>query len=143
MLMDSSYPRCLIHSNENPCSRLSSCCSTGCRPSRIDRLHNVRRDLRHFPAGPGGVTPRLRIGRGSPICGGEHYSVVDRRSRMKNPFMSLWLSNANRALGAGRGIVTAEMRRQQSAAAKEAMRAAGLGGAVKPKKKRPAKRKAK
>jgi len=61
---------------------------------------------------------------------------------MKNPFMSLWLSHANRALGVGRGMVTAEMRRQQSAAAKEAMRAAGVGGAAKPKKKRPAKRKA-
>jgi hypothetical protein len=62
---------------------------------------------------------------------------------MKNPFMSMWLSNANRALGVGRGLVTAEMRRQQSAAAKEAMRVAGLGGAAKPKKKRPAKRKTK
>jgi hypothetical protein len=60
---------------------------------------------------------------------------------MKNPFLSLWLSNANRALGMGRGLVTAEVRRQQSAAAKEAMRAAGLGGATKPKK--AAKRKAK
>jgi hypothetical protein len=58
---------------------------------------------------------------------------------MKNPFMSMWLSNANRALGIGRGMVTAEMRRQQSAAAKEAMRAAGLGGTAK--KKRPAKKK--
>lgn len=54
---------------------------------------------------------------------------------MKNPFMSMWLSNANRALGVGCGLVTAEMRRQQSAAAKEAMRLAGLGGAAKPKKK--------
>ena len=62
---------------------------------------------------------------------------------MKNPFMSLWLSHANRALGVGRGMVTAEMRRQQSAAAKEAMRAVGLGGAEKPKKKRPVKRKPK
>ena len=60
---------------------------------------------------------------------------------MKNPFMSMWVSTANRALGVGRGMVTAEMRRQQSAAAKEAMRAAGLGGAAKPKK-RPAKRRA-
>jgi hypothetical protein len=60
---------------------------------------------------------------------------------MKNPFMSAWLSAANRAVGVGRGMVTAEMRRQQSAAAKEAMRAAGLGAA--PKKKRPSKRKAK
>lgn len=61
---------------------------------------------------------------------------------MKNPFMSMWLSNANRALGVGRGLVTAEMRRQQSAAAKVVMRAIGLGGAAESKKK-PAKRKAK
>ena len=61
---------------------------------------------------------------------------------MKNPFMSMWLSNANRALSVGRGLVTAEMRRQQSAAAKEAMRTMGLGGAAKSKKK-PVKRKAK
>jgi hypothetical protein len=61
---------------------------------------------------------------------------------MKNPFMSMWLSNANRVLGMGRGLVTAEMRRQQNAATKEALRAVGLGGAAKTKKK-PAKRKAK
>jgi hypothetical protein len=61
---------------------------------------------------------------------------------MKNPFMNLWMSNANRSLGVGRGMVMAEMRRQQSAAAKDAMRAVGLGGAAKPKK-RPTKRKAK
>jgi hypothetical protein len=59
---------------------------------------------------------------------------------MKNPFMSMWLSHANRALGVGRGMVTAEMRRQQNAAAREALRSAGLGGAAKPKKKRPAKK---
>ncbi len=62
---------------------------------------------------------------------------------MKNPFMSMWLSNANRALGVGRGLVTAEMRRQQSSVAKDAMPAAGLGGAAKAKKKRPAKQKSK
>ena len=62
---------------------------------------------------------------------------------MKNPFMSMWLSNANRTLGVGSGLVTAEMRRQQSAAAKEAMRAVGLGGAAEPKKKKPTKRKTK
>jgi len=60
---------------------------------------------------------------------------------MKNPFMSMWLSNANRALGVGRGLVTAEMRRQQNAATKEAMRAVGLGDTKT--KKKPAKRKAK
>ena len=103
-------------------------------------------------AGPGstvdgglqdGDTPQLRFGRGTPTCGGDQPVPSDTRNRMKNPFMSLWLSNANRALGVGRGMVTAEMRRQQSAAAKEAMRAVGLGGAEKPKKKRPVKRKAK
>jgi hypothetical protein len=62
-------------------------------------------------------------------------------ARMKNPFMSMWLSHANRALGVGRGMVTAEMRRQQSAAAKQALRASGLGGTAKPKKKRPTKKK--
>ena len=46
---------------------------------------------------------------------------------MKNPWMSMWMSAANKAIGTGRGLMTAEMRRQQSAAAKEAMRAAGLG----------------
>jgi hypothetical protein len=60
---------------------------------------------------------------------------------VKNPFLSLWLSQVNRALSIGRGMVTAEMRRQQSAAAKEAMRSAGPGRAAKPKRKRPAKRK--
>jgi len=62
---------------------------------------------------------------------------------MKNPFLSIALSSANRALGVGRGLVTAEMRRRQSAAAKGALRAAGLGGAAKPKRKRAAKRKGK
>jgi len=61
---------------------------------------------------------------------------------MKNPFMSLWLSNVNRALGMGRGLVTAELRRQQSAATKKATRAAGSSAAAKTKKK-PAKQRAK
>ncbi len=60
---------------------------------------------------------------------------------MKNPFMSMALSAANKAAGAGRGMVTAEMRRQQSAMAKQAMRAAGL--APKPKKKATGKKRAK
>jgi hypothetical protein len=42
-------------------------------------------------------------------------------------------------LGVSRGMVTAEMRRQQSAAAKEAIRAVRLGGAAKPKKRPKAK----
>lgn len=62
---------------------------------------------------------------------------------MKNPLMSAWLSAANRAIGTGRGLMTAEMRRSQSAAAKEAMRAAGLGGPAKKKRAAPKKRKAK
>ena len=56
---------------------------------------------------------------------------------MKNPLMSIWMSAANKAIGTGRGLITAEMRRQQSAAAKEAMRAAGLA----PKKKAAKKKK--
>ena len=78
--------------------------------------------------------------RGPPLY--ETPVACDRRSRMKNPFMSLWLSNANRALGVGRGLMTAEMRRQQGSAAKEAMRMIGLASAAKPKRKT-AKRKAK
>ena len=45
---------------------------------------------------------------------------------MKNPFMSMWLSAANRAAGTGRGMWMAEARRQQTAAAREMMKAAGL-----------------
>lgn len=56
---------------------------------------------------------------------------------MKNPLMSMWMSAANKAIGTGRGLMTAEMRRQQSALAKEAMRSAGLG----PKKKTSRKKK--
>lgn len=62
---------------------------------------------------------------------------------MKKPVMSAWPSAADRATGTGRGLMTAEMRRARSAAAKEAMRTAGPGGAAKPKRKRAAKRKAK
>lgn len=38
---------------------------------------------------------------------------------MKNPMMSLWLSGANAWAGAARGLWTAEMRRQQTAAVNE------------------------
>lgn len=34
---------------------------------------------------------------------------------MKNPWMSLWLSEANKAASAGRGLMAAEMSRQQTA----------------------------
>jgi hypothetical protein len=46
---------------------------------------------------------------------------------MKNPWMSMWLSAANKAAGAARGFGTAELHRQQKAVAKEAARAMGLG----------------
>jgi hypothetical protein len=42
---------------------------------------------------------------------------------MKNPFMSLWLSGANRAIGTGTGIWKASVRRQQTAALNEANKA--------------------
>ena len=46
---------------------------------------------------------------------------------MKNPWMSMWLSAANKAAGAARGFGTAELHRQQKTMAKEAARAMGLG----------------
>ncbi len=47
---------------------------------------------------------------------------------MKNPFMSMWLSAANRAAGMGRAFWTAEARRQQAAFVK------GLAKGVSPSK---------
>lgn len=41
----------------------------------------------------------------------------------KNPWMSLWLSGANRAAGKSRGVVQATVRRRQAAAATEATKA--------------------
>ena len=46
---------------------------------------------------------------------------------MKNPWMSLWLSAANKAAGTTRGIWAAEAQRQQQAFAREVMKAWGLG----------------
>ncbi len=52
---------------------------------------------------------------------------------MKSPLMSAWLSAANSAAGATRGVWTAEMRRQQAAMAREIVRAAsGAAPASKP-----------
>ena len=51
---------------------------------------------------------------------------------MKNPFMSLWLSAANRAVGTGTGLWKAAVRRQQTAALNEASKvftSFWLGGA--------------
>jgi hypothetical protein len=42
---------------------------------------------------------------------------------MKNPWMSLWLSAANRAAGSARGLWMAEAQRQQQAFAKEVAKA--------------------
>lgn len=49
---------------------------------------------------------------------------------MKNPFLSMWLSAANKAAGSARGFWSAEARRQQNAAVKEMSRAL-FGGAAK------------
>ena len=46
---------------------------------------------------------------------------------MKNPWMSLWLSAANKAAGASRGLWMAEAQRQQAAFAKEMAKAWGVG----------------
>ena len=49
---------------------------------------------------------------------------------MKNPWMSLWLSAANKAAGASRGLWMAEAQRQQAAFAKEMAKAWGFGTAA-------------
>lgn len=48
----------------------------------------------------------------------------------RNPFMSMWLSAANRVAGTGRGLLTAAVRRQQAAATAAFFKAAtgGLAG---------------
>ncbi len=60
---------------------------------------------------------------------------------MKNPFMSMWLSAANRAAGPVRGFWTAEAKRQQSAMVREATKAMTPGAPAK--KRSTAKRRAK
>ena len=63
---------------------------------------------------------------------------------MKNPFMSMWLSSANRAIGTGTGIWNASVRRQQTAAFNEANKAIisfWTGAAKKPTARKPGKRK--
>jgi hypothetical protein len=61
---------------------------------------------------------------------------------MKNPWMSMWLSAANKAAGAARGFGTAELHRQQKTMAKEAARAMGFGPSTS-KKRAPVKRRRK
>ena len=62
---------------------------------------------------------------------------------MKNPFLSMWLSNANRALGIGRSSVAAEMRRQQNALTKATLQTISSKKTATPKKSPGSKRKAK
>jgi len=62
---------------------------------------------------------------------------------MKNPFLSLWLSAANRAAGPVRGFLTAEMRRQQKAIMREAGRSLSAEHAAPPKKRAAPKRRKK
>lgn len=45
---------------------------------------------------------------------------------MKNPWMSMWLSAANKAAGTGRGLWMAEAKRRQGALVKEMARASGF-----------------
>ena len=53
---------------------------------------------------------------------------------MKNSFLSLWLSAANRAAGPARAFLTAEMHRQQKAIMREAGRSLSAERASPPKK---------
>ena len=59
---------------------------------------------------------------------------------IKNPWLSMWLSAANSAAGAARGLWTAEMRRQHKTMVNEAGRSASKGRAVAPKKRPASKR---
>ena len=61
---------------------------------------------------------------------------------MKNPWMSAWLSAANQAAGASRGLWMAEAQRQQQAWAKEMTKLwmSGMPGAPAAKKASPRKR---
>jgi hypothetical protein len=59
--------------------------------------------------------------------GGRAVGSVWQEDGMKNPFMSMWLSAENKAAGTARGMWMAEARRQQTAAAKEMTKDAGLG----------------
>ena len=61
---------------------------------------------------------------------------------MKNPWMSLWLSAANKAAGPARGLWMAEAQRMQRSFAKDAAKSLGLaatGSRRKPETKRRAK----
>jgi hypothetical protein len=47
-------------------------------------------------------------------------NAMTRRPAPKNPFLSLWLSGANKIAGTGRGLWHAAARQQQAAAIREA-----------------------
>jgi hypothetical protein len=51
---------------------------------------------------------------------GARQEVGMRRLTTNNPFMSLWLSGANKVAGAGRGLLQAAARKQQPAMIREA-----------------------
>jgi hypothetical protein len=53
---------------------------------------------------------------------------------MKNPWMSLWLSNANKAPNTARGLWLAEAQRRQQAFAREMAKAWGLAPAARKKR---------
>ena len=59
---------------------------------------------------------------------------------MKNPWMSLWLSAANKAAGTARVLWLAEARRQQQAFAKEMAKAWGLAPSAPRRKAEPKRR---
>jgi hypothetical protein len=54
----------------------------------------------------------------------------------RNPFMSMWLSAANRVAGTGRGLLTVAVRRQQAAATAALWKAATGGTVATPRKRR-------
>ena len=66
-------------------------------------------------------------------------ATFERKTKMRNPWMSIYLSAANRAAGAARGQIMSEAARQQTAAGKAAasqIKSFWLGSPVPPKKKR-------
>ena len=60
---------------------------------------------------------------------------------MKNPWMSLWLSAANKAGNTARGMWMAEARRQQQALTKEIAKASVPGAPTSQRKPKPKRRK--
>ena len=82
-------------------------------------------------AGPRGAAPGAEGNAGAP----PPLTGFHGRARMKNPWMSMWLSAANRYGSAARGFWAAEAQRQQKAAAKAWTEAATGAGRRPPAKK--------